>query len=384
MAEPAGLKDPIYDAGDGRRLSLQDLLDVFAKRGVMRASDLHLKVGCPPVYRIDGDLQASRTAVLDSATVEAAVLRLLPEEDFERLRDRKAVDGSLMQDNLQFRLNVFYDSDGLAVAIRALEAGAPDVETLGFPNQVWRDIVNRQQGLVLMTGITGCGKSTTIASLITRIAQTHPCRIITLEDPVEYRLRSEKAVVSQRELGRDVPSFRAGPARLPARGPGCHLRGRDARPRGHHLDVDGRRDRAPGLLDPAHARCARLDHAHPRHVSARPAGRGGQPTLDGPGVRHLAEARAAGRRQGPRGLPWRSCRTPTPWPTSSACARSSRFTRCMQTQTKDTAAERMVTLERSLAELVSAGIVAPLEAEKWANHPATFIDEMKWLQEGIS
>jgi twitching motility protein PilT len=204
------IRDAIYDAGDGRRLSLQDLLDVFTQGGPMRVSDLHLKAGQPPVYRVDGDLEPAKTQALDAVMVAAAARRLLTQAELETLRQRGAVDASHASERIQFRLNVFHDSDGLAIAIRALEAGAPEVESLGFPNGVWRDIINRQHGLVLVTGITGAGKSTTIASLIRRIAATQPCRIITLEDPVEYRLRSEKALISQREIGRDVPSFEQG------------------------------------------------------------------------------------------------------------------------------------------------------------------------------
>ena len=112
--------------------------------------------------------------------------------------------------SMQYRVNCFHENDGMAVAIRALYADVPAVENIGFPNGVWRDIVVKQQGLVIVTGVTGAGKSTTIASLINHIAQIRPCRIITLEDPIEYRLASKAAVISQRELGRDVPSFERG------------------------------------------------------------------------------------------------------------------------------------------------------------------------------
>src|SRR5439155_11070474 len=81
---------------------------------------------------------------------------------------------------------------------------------IGFPNNVWQDIVGAQHGLVLLTGITGAGKSTTVAALIDRMAQSRPCRIITLEDPIEYRLSSKLALVSQRDVGRDVPSCEQG------------------------------------------------------------------------------------------------------------------------------------------------------------------------------
>ena len=109
-------------------------------------------------------------------------------------------------------MSFFYENDGPAAAIRALETDILPVEELGWPNQIWRDIVNRQQGLVLVTGITGAGKSTTIASIMDRISRQRACRIITLEDPIEYRLTSRNAVISQREVGREVPSYERGPA----------------------------------------------------------------------------------------------------------------------------------------------------------------------------
>jgi twitching motility protein PilT len=384
MALPTGLTDPIYDAGDGRRLSLQDLLDVFTKRGVMRASDLHLKVGCPPTYRIDGDLQPSKTAVLDTATVEAAVLRLLPEEDFKRLRTRKAVDGSLMQQNLQFRLNVFHDSEGLAVAIRALEAGAPDVEDLGFPNQVWRDIINRQQGLVLLTGITGCGKSTTIASLITRIARTRPCRIITLEDPVEYRLPSERAVVSQRELGRDVPSFEVGLRDCLREDPDVIFVGemRDREATSWTLTAA---ETGHLVFSTLHTRDARGSVT--RILDMYPADRQDEVASQlSMGLAYVISQKLVPRADGlGRVAAMEILQNSYAVGNLIRLRKVEQLYSCMQTQTKDTTAERMVTLERSLAELVKEGAVTPLEAEKWANHPATFIDEMKRLQaEGMS
>ena len=189
---------------------MKDMLDYFAEHGAMRVSDLHLKVGSVPVYRIDGDLQKMDGPAITAQQVEILAGSLLSEQELARLKEEGAVDSSYLTGTMQFRLNCFYDSDGLAVAIRALLSDPPAVETIGFPNNVWQDIVNKQHGLVLVTGITGAGKSTTIASLIDRIAQIRPCRIITLEDPIEYRLHSKTAIISQREVGRDVPSFERG------------------------------------------------------------------------------------------------------------------------------------------------------------------------------
>jgi len=377
---PPGLGDPIYDAGDGRRLSLQDLLDVFAKKGAMRVSDLHLKVGHPPAYRVDGDLKATDTRPLDAETVEAAARRLLTEEEFVSLRAKKAVDGSLMQENLQFRLNIFHDSDGLVIAIRALEAGAPKVEDLGFPNRVWTDIVNRKQGLVLVTGITGAGKSTTIASLIRRIADTHPSRIITLEDPIEYRLHSRKAVISQRELGRDVPSFETGLRDCLREDPDVIFVGemRDRESTSWTLTAA---ETGHLVFSTLHTRDARGSIT--RILDMYPPDRQEEVASQ----LSLGLAYVISQKLVPRADSRGRVAAMEILQNSYAVANLIRLRKAeqlysiMQTQTKDTTPERMITLERSLAELVRAGKVTPLEAEKWANHPSTFIDEMKRLQE---
>ncbi|GAG35999.1 unnamed protein product, partial [marine sediment metagenome] len=99
------------------------------------------------------------------------------------------------------------ENDGICAAIRALSLQIPKIEQIGFPNNVWEDIINRKQGLVLFTGITGAGKSTTIASLIDRISEKQHRRIITLEDPIEYIYQQKCSLISQREVGRDVKSF---------------------------------------------------------------------------------------------------------------------------------------------------------------------------------
>lgn len=204
------IDDQLYKA-EGRSVSMRDLLTYFAKVGAMRVSDLHLKVGCPPTYRVDGLLQPIRGgAPLDEKTTLALISTLLDEPEMKSLHADRSVDSSYITEALQFRLNVFHDNDGLCVAIRALDADIPQIESLGFPNRVWLDIIGMQRGLVLLTGVTGAGKSTTIASFIQRITEQRPCRVITLEDPIEYKLQNNIAVVSQREVGRDVPSFERG------------------------------------------------------------------------------------------------------------------------------------------------------------------------------
>jgi twitching motility protein PilT len=116
------------------------------------------------------------------------------------------VDGGV-----NFRLNVFRDRDGLAFVMRVLSSIIPDIETLGLPSeQIWRDITSLKRGLVLVTGVTGSGKSTTIAALINHVNRFRKTRIITLEDPVEFIFKSERSMVSQRQIGQNVATFSGG------------------------------------------------------------------------------------------------------------------------------------------------------------------------------
>ena len=135
MSVQKAMDAKVYKHSEGRSLSLQDLLDYFRRQGSMRVSDLHLKVGCPPVYRVDGDLQKLKGPPLDKPAVEAFVAALLNEAETEVYRQHGSVDRSFMTETMQFRLNCFRDSDGPAIAIRALEATAPAVEQIGFPNR---------------------------------------------------------------------------------------------------------------------------------------------------------------------------------------------------------------------------------------------------------
>jgi twitching motility protein PilT len=176
----------------------------------MRVSDLHIKVDAPPAYRIDGDLVRLKGPSVDTKMSRQLLYPLLSNENLRKLRSRHSVDCSYRLGRLQFRINIFRENDGLAGAIRALSLDIPQVEEIGFPNDIWQDIINRKHGLVLMTGITGAGKSTTIASIIQRISERSAVRIMTVEDPIEYIFQQKHSMISQRELGRDVESFNEG------------------------------------------------------------------------------------------------------------------------------------------------------------------------------
>ena len=209
----------VYAVG-GQVLSIFDLLARFAEpaymaEGISRLSDLHLTVGEPVRYRFDGEL----VTLPDSFPVTPDVLEklihpLLNDEQKHRLLDRRAsVDAGYdwADRQMSFRINVFHDRHGLAAAIRVLPRRIPPLAAIGFPEEsIWREVVDAQQGLVIVTGVTGSGKSTTIASILQHINRHRGSRIITLEDPIEYVLESEKSLVSQRELGRHLASFAEG------------------------------------------------------------------------------------------------------------------------------------------------------------------------------
>jgi twitching motility protein PilT len=380
MPEKPSLETKVYAVAPERRLSLKDLLDYFARHGSMRVSDLHLKAGCPPVYRVDGALQKMKGTPLDAETMQALAQALLSDEERNTLQAKGSTDGSYITGNMQFRFNCFAENDGLSLAVRALESNPPAVEDIGFPNGVWRDIVSRQHGLVLVTGVTGAGKSTTIAALINRIAETRPCRIITLEDPIEYRLTSKQALISQREVGRDVPSYERGVRDCLREDPDVifvgEMRDREsttwtltAAETGHLVfstlhtrDVRGTVTRILDLFPPLQQDeigsqlSLGLSYILCQKLVPRSDGQGRVVAME---VLNNTYSVANLIRQG----------------------KVEQMYSQLQSHTRDTPEERMLTLERSLAMLVKAGTVSPLEAEKWTNHPLAFVDEMQRVQE---
>lgn len=206
---------------EGRQCSIHDLLAIFMRpenmqAGVPRIADLHLRVGQAVRMRFDDDLvPIANSDRLTAAVIEQLVFPLLTEDHIRRLRMTPPDDVDAAYDWLEhhvsFRINAFVDRDGLACVIRVLPRSVPPPSAVGFPNErVWQEIVTAHQGLIVVTGVTGSGKSTTIASLLQHINKTRPVRIITLEDPVEYVLEDDLALISQRQVGVHVASFSAG------------------------------------------------------------------------------------------------------------------------------------------------------------------------------
>jgi twitching motility protein PilT len=172
------------------------------------ATDLHLSAGAPPLIRVDGDLRPlPGEAALGADEVAQVILGVLNEDLIAEFRREKEVDFSFAwQNRTRFRANVFYQQGTLAMALRAIPFRIPTFEELGLP-PIIEHFANLPQGLVLVTGPTGSGKSTTLASVIDYINEHRPKHILTIEDPIEYVHCHKRSAVNQREVGFDTESF---------------------------------------------------------------------------------------------------------------------------------------------------------------------------------
>ena len=172
-----------------------------------RGSDLHLKVGRPPLMRISSDLLPSEFAPTDVADMEAILRKFLVEEGWRKLTTEFEADTSYEIEGVaRFRLNAFRERGHFGAALRVIPLMTPTLDGLGHP-AVLKDICQAPQGLVLVTGPTGSGKSTTLAAMISHINETQPLHIVTIEDPVELLYTDRKCTIRQRQLGSDVKSL---------------------------------------------------------------------------------------------------------------------------------------------------------------------------------
>ncbi|NLT14354.1 MAG: type IV pilus twitching motility protein PilT [Clostridiales bacterium] len=171
------------------------------------ASDIHLSCGRPPSCRIFGTIRPMTESILKPADTEAYAREIMSEDQLNTLRVKGEVDFAYSLQGLgRFRVNVFRQRGSLAMAARVLNADIPTPEELGIPPCVV-EMTNKKRGLVLVTGPTGSGKSTTLASLINIINHTYYDHIITLEDPIEYLHNHDRSIVNQREMGGDTKDY---------------------------------------------------------------------------------------------------------------------------------------------------------------------------------
>lgn len=173
-----------------------------------KASDLHLLAGIPPTLRIDGTLiPVPSTGVLTPDQVEEFLKEILTSEQLERLSVNKEIDFSLpFNDKARFRVNAYTQKGTLAVAFRQVPLTIPAVEQLGLPS-ILHSFANLRQGLVLVTGPTGHGKSTTLAAMLDEINKNMAKHIVTIEDPIEFVFKPIKSIISQREMRSDTHSW---------------------------------------------------------------------------------------------------------------------------------------------------------------------------------
>ncbi|MDP7009383.1 MAG: type IV pilus twitching motility protein PilT [Phycisphaerales bacterium] len=185
---------------------LQAILDAAAKHN---ASDIHLVTGEVPIIRIDTNLCRVDLPIIHPEAMDSMLHVMLGEQQAKTLEQEQDVDFSWATDTCRYRVNAHIQRGVPAIAMRTVKTKIPPLETLNLPSSI-SSLVDLPRGLVLVTGDTGSGKSTTLASLLDQINGTKSRHIITLEDPVEYTFESNQCLVEQRELGRDMPSFASG------------------------------------------------------------------------------------------------------------------------------------------------------------------------------
>ncbi|GLC87264.1 type IV pilus twitching motility protein PilT [Lysinibacillus piscis] len=175
-----------------------------------QASDLHLTVGIPPTYRIDGKLAPYGDVVVTNEMLQVMMQEVLPAYKAQEYQDKGETDFNYSLDGLcRFRVNAYHQRNAPALAARLISSEIPTIESLNMPSVLF-DLADKPQGLILVTGPTGSGKSTTLAAMIDYINTNKAKHIITLEDPIEYLHTHKKSVVNQREVGVDTESFANG------------------------------------------------------------------------------------------------------------------------------------------------------------------------------
>ena len=192
------------DEKSSGRLSMRYLVRALLK---YNASDLHIKVGRPPMYRIHGKLVPAKMPHLTHEQMESMIKDVLTSRQMKELMENFQVDLSFrMQDLGRFRCNVFYQRGSLSAVVRMIPFTVPNFDELGIPAAL-KELCYRPRGLILVTGPTGSGTSTTLAAMIQYINEHRPVHILTIEDPIEYMYKDQKSTVTQREVGSDTKSF---------------------------------------------------------------------------------------------------------------------------------------------------------------------------------
>jgi twitching motility protein PilT len=376
MAEEYAVSAKVYPTAEQGKFSILNMLEYFEKHGALRVSDLHIKVGAPPAYRVDGDLVKLKGPKVTADMAKQLIYPLMSDAKLGKLKKERSVDCSYRLGNLQFRINVFMENDGLAGAIRALSMDIPQVENIGFPNNVWHDIINRKHGLVLVTGITGAGKSTTIASLIARISEKSAYRIMSVEDPIEYLFPQKYSMISQREIGRDVQTFHGGLKEMLRQDPDIIFVGemRDAETISMTLMAA---ETGHLVFSTLHTRDATgtITRVLDYFDTGRQAEVRNQLSL---GLAYIISQKLVPKKDASGRIVAMEILN-----NNYACANLIRTGKIeqiysqLQTKTREKTDEKMMTMEKHLAKLVKDDKVDLLEAKKWANNIKSFTDAMQ-------
>lgn len=204
MAFSADILSKSYNKGDKMIIELNQLLKLAVDK---KASDIHITVGRAPSFRINGHMYQVDLPKLSAEDTIQYAKSCLDEENYQQLTSNGEVDFSMtVPDVSRFRVNAFSQRGSVAMVFRALASTVPSLDSLNFP-PVIKQLCDMKEGLILVTGPTGSGKSTTVASFINEINANKDGHILTLEDPVEYVFNHDKCIINQREIGNDSKSY---------------------------------------------------------------------------------------------------------------------------------------------------------------------------------
>ena len=205
MIEDLDLETDLSDGGGGSGVDMKELLQLAIDED---ASDIHINIGSPPVLRMSGSMQPLDTPDLTPEDTERLMKSITSEDHQQQLREKGGIDfGFSFEGGNRFRVSVLRAKGGVGIVLRLIPSTLLKLEDIGLPPQV-KELLYKPRGLILVTGPTGSGKSTTLASMLNVINEERDAHIITIEDPIEYFHEHKRSLVTQREVHVDVPSFK--------------------------------------------------------------------------------------------------------------------------------------------------------------------------------
>ena len=334
-----------------------DIAQLLAFAVKNNASDLHLSAGVPPMIRVDGDMKRINMPALAHKEVHSMVYDIMNDKQRKAFEEFFETDFSFEIPKLaRFRVNAFNQNRGAGAVFRNIPSTILSLDELNAP-KTFRDLCMLPRGLVLVTGPTGSGKSTTLAGMVNHCNDNRPDHIITIEDPIEFVHETKRCLVNQREVHRDTLGLQRGAALGAARGPRRHPGRRNARPRDHPPGAHRRRNRAPGVRHAAH-QLGRQDHRpHRRRVPGRREGHGAR---DAVGELRAVISQTLMKRVGGGRIAAHEIMIGTP--AIRNLIREGKIAQ-MYSAIQTGGAQGMQTLDQCLQELVQKGVVSREEAK---------------------